>query len=45
MICNKLYLAYEDLYQGKNNFVATINHHFVPDFGNLNLEIAPASSL
>lgn len=40
----QLYLAYEDLYQGKNNFVATINHHFVPDFGNLNLEIAPVSS-
>lgn len=40
----QLYLAYESLYQGKNNFVVTINHDFIPDFGQLKLDVVGTSS-
>ncbi len=39
----QLYFAYENLYKSTNNHLVTINN-FIPDFGNLNLDISPTSS-
>lgn len=39
----QLYVAYEHLYQGTDNQVVTIND-FIPDFGQLNLDISPGKS-
>jgi hypothetical protein len=39
----QLYFAYENLYKSVNNHLVTINN-FIPDFGNLNLDISPTSS-
>ncbi len=39
----QLYFAYESLYKGTNNHLVTINN-FIPDFGNLNLDVSPTSS-
>lgn len=39
----QLYFAYENLYKTNNNHLITINN-FIPDFGNLNLDISPANS-
>lgn len=40
---NQLYFAYENLYKGIDNHLVTINN-FIPDFGNLNLDISPCNS-
>jgi len=39
----QLYLADENLYKSNNNHLITINN-FIPDFGNLNLDISPIGS-
>lgn len=39
----QLYFAYEALYKGTNNHLVTIDN-FIPDFGNLNLDISPTNS-
>lgn len=39
----QLYFAYEAFYKGTNNHLVTIDN-FIPDFGNLNLDISPTNS-
>lgn len=40
---DQLFFAYENLYKDSNNHLVTLNS-FIPDFGNLNLDISPSTS-